>query len=68
MEHDLWFAPKGRRLVRLATQIDTITHNTAKAIEQVFVDERREEWLDAYVKSAYPKFTSIRLYRRRVAD
>ena len=68
MEHDLWFAPKGRRLVRLATQIDTITHNTAKAIEQAFVDERREEWLDAYVKSAYPKFTSIRLYRRRVAD
>ena len=60
--------PKGRRLVRLAVQIDTLTHKTARAIEQALIDERREAWIDAYVKSAYPKFTGIRVYRRRVAE
>ena len=68
VKHDQWFTSKGRRLVRLATQIDELTLSTAKAIEQAFVDERRQEWLDAYIKTAYPKYTSIRIYRRRVAD
>lgn len=68
VEHYLWSTPKGRRFLRLATQINTLTYNTAKALEQAFVDERREEWLDAYVKTAYPNFTPIRLYRRRVSE